>query len=152
MAALGAARPDQVMGSLPERLLGLVAQLFINQPAVADIGNYLVQTNPAELFYFSFPFNQLMRGFIGGGVLLILSITGFFLATAQSIRSRSPSQVLTLLFLLSTLLIFITLVWFLPIPWQRYYLPLVPFTCIWTAYTLSKAISLVPRFKADIAA
>jgi hypothetical protein len=52
---------------------------------------------------------------------------------------------LTLLFLLSTLLIFITLIWFLPIPWQRYYLPLVPFTCIWTAYILSKAISLIPH-------
>jgi 4-amino-4-deoxy-L-arabinose transferase-like glycosyltransferase len=152
VTALGSVRPDQVLESFPQRLFGLIAQLFINQPAVADIGNYIVQTQSADVAYFSSPFNQLLRGFIGGGVLLILSLSGFILATARSIKSNGPSQMLTLLFLLSTLLIFITLIWFLPIPWQRYYLPLVPFSCIWTAYFLSNIISLIPRFKTDIAA
>ncbi len=152
VAALGAVRPDQVLESLPLRVLGLVAQLFINKPAVADIGNYIVQTQSAEAAYFSSPFNQILRGFIGGCVLLVLSLSGFILATIRSIKSNSSSQMLIVLFLLSTLLIFITLIWFLPIPWQRYYLPLVPFTCIWAAYFLSKLISLIPRFKKDIAA
>ncbi len=152
VAALGNVRPDLVLESFPQRLLGLVVQLFINQPAVGDIGNYIVQTQSAEVAYFSSPFNQFLRGFIGGGVLLILSISGFILAAARAIKSAGPSQMLTLLFLLSTLLIFITLIWFLPIPWQRYYLPLVPFTCIWTAYFLSMAISLIPHVKPNIAA
>ena len=151
VAAMGAVRPDMVLGSFPQRLLGLVAQLFITRPAIADIGNYLAQTNSAEVAYFSSPFNQLLGGLIGGGVLLILSVTGFTLATVRSVRSRGPSQATILFFLLGTLLIFITLIWFLPIPWQRYYLPLVPFICIWTAYTISKAVSLIPRFKKDIA-
>jgi hypothetical protein len=143
VAALGAVRPDMLLGSLPQRLLGLVAQLFITRPAVADIGNYVAQTKSAEVAYFSSPFTQLMGGFIGGGVLLILSLAGFFLATANSIKSRDSTKQLTQLTLLSTLLIFFTLVWFLPIPWQRYYLPLVPFTCLWVAYTISKAVSLI---------
>ncbi len=142
VAALGAVRPDLLLGSLSQRLLGLAAQLFITRPAVADIGNYLAQTQSAAAAYFSDPFNQLLGGLIGGGILLVLSFSGFLLAAANSIKTRAPSNRLPLLFLLSTLLIFITLVWFLPIPWQRYYLPLVPFTCLWAAYTVSKAISL----------
>ena len=147
VAAMGAVRPDMLVGSLPQRLLGLVAQLFITRPAVADIGNYLAQTNAAQIAYFSSPFNLILNGLIGGGLLLILSLTGFFLAAGHSIRSTDPAKGITLLFLLSSLLIFITLVWFLPIPWQRYYLPLVPFTCLWTAYTVSKAILLIRSFK-----
>jgi 4-amino-4-deoxy-L-arabinose transferase-like glycosyltransferase len=143
VAALGGVRPDMLLVSFPQRLLGLVAQLFITRPAVADIGNYLAQTNAAQAAYFSSPFNQLMNGLVGGGVLLILSTTGFLLAAVKSIRSRAPSQQLTRLFLLSTLLIFITLIWFLPIPWQRYYLPLLPFTCLWIAYTFVQAISII---------
>ena len=145
VAALGAVRPDMLLGSLPQRLLGLVAQLFITRPAVADIGNYVAQTKSAEAAYFSNPFNQLSSGFIGGGILLILSLTGFCLAAANSIKSRVSSTRLTLLCLLSTLLIFVSLVWFLPIPWQRYYLPLVPFTCLWVAYTVTQAISLIRK-------
>ena len=145
VAAMGAVRPDMVLGSLPQRLLGLVAQLFITRPAVADIGNYVAQTKSAETVYFSNPINQLLGGFIGGGILLILSLTGFFMSAAHSIKSRDCVKQLTLLYLLSTLLIFITLVWFLPIPWQRYYLPLVPFTCLWVAYTVAKAISLIRK-------
>jgi 4-amino-4-deoxy-L-arabinose transferase-like glycosyltransferase len=137
VAAMGAVRPDMVVGSLPQRLLGLVAQLFINRPAIADLSNYLVQTNPAEAVYFSSPFNQLSGGLIGGGILMILSLAGFLLAAVRSFRTPQTSQRLTQLFLLATLLIFITLVWFLPIPWQRYYLPLVPFTCLWAGYTVS---------------
>ena len=145
VAALGAVRPDMLLGSLSQRLLGLVAQLFITRPAVADIGNYVTQTKAAEAAYFSSPFNQLLGGIIGGGILLVLSLTGFFLAAANSIKSHDPSNRLIQLFLLSTLVIFITLVWFLPIPWQRYYLPLAPFTCLWVAYAVSQAISLIRK-------
>jgi hypothetical protein len=147
VAAMGAVRPDMLLGSLPQRLLGLVAQLFITRPAVADIGNYLAQTNAAQIAYFSSPFNLILSGLVGGGVLLIVSLTGFIIAAVRSIRANDPTKGITLLLLLSSLLIFITLVWFLPIPWQRYYLPLVPFTCLWAAYTVSKAISLIRSFK-----
>jgi 4-amino-4-deoxy-L-arabinose transferase-like glycosyltransferase len=145
VAAMAAVRPDMLLGSLPQRLLGLVAQLFINRPAVADIGNYVAQTKAAEEAYFSSPFNLGLGGFIGGGILLILCLSGFCLAAARSIRSGEPSQRLTQLFLMATLLIFVTLIWFLPIPWQRYYLPLVPFTCMWAAYTLAQAIALIRK-------
>ncbi len=77
VAALGAVRPDLLLGSLSQRLLGLAAQLFITRPAVADIGNYVAQTKSAAAAYFSNPFNQLLGGLIGGGILLVLSFSGF---------------------------------------------------------------------------
>ncbi len=145
ISALQAAHTGQVLDSLPLRVLGLVAQLFISQPAIADIGNYLAQTNDASMAYFSSPLTHLLRDFVGGGLLLILSLTGFILAAARALKPGRPSQGLTRLFLLANLLIFIVIVWLIPIAWQRYYLPLVPFTCLWTAYALYQAFSLFRR-------
>ncbi len=137
MHSLGAVRPDLVLDTFPERLSAILIQTFYTQPAVADIGNYLEQTRTAELIYFSNLLNQLFRGLVGGSVLMILTLFGFILGIWQIIKSRNIDLVLLWG---SGLVVFFALALFVSLPVQRYYIPFVPFTCLWGAYGIGAII------------
>jgi hypothetical protein len=54
------------------------------------------------------------------------------------LRCLTPEQRRTLAILLLASLILATgLFWLAPLPWQRYVIPLVPLSCLWSAYALS---------------
>jgi 4-amino-4-deoxy-L-arabinose transferase-like glycosyltransferase len=142
-AALQAVRPEQVLDTIPNRIIGMIAQLFFTQPAIADIGNYIVQTKPAEFAYFSNPMNNLFRNFIPGGILTVLSVVGFMFAFLMTWRQTPDRKRIISLILLGTILQFMGLLIVLHISWQRYYLPLIPFTCLWMAFAITQAKNLV---------
>lgn len=142
-AALQAVRPDQVLDTIPKRIIGIIAQLFITHPAAADIGNYIVQTRPQEIAYFTNPINDLFRNLIMGGFLAMLSLVGFLFACLMAWRMTGDRKRMISLILLETILQFLGLIVVLHISWQRYYLPMVPFTCLWIAFAITQAKNLV---------
>lgn len=144
-AALQAVRPDQVLDTIPNKIIGMVAQLFLTQPAIADIGNYINQTQLTEIAYFSNPLNHLFRNLITGSFFWILSLVGFLFACLKAWRSTGNSQRIIGLILLGTIFQFIFLMAVLHISWQRYYLPMVPYACLWIALAITQAKNLVIR-------
>ncbi len=148
---LGAASANQVLDSWLERLIGMISQLFIAPPAIADVGNYLQQTRASELAYLSNPLNALLRSFTGGSIIMLLTLYGYLLAGLGLRRAgREQRRVLGILWL-ATLAQFAALLAALPIPFQRYYLPLVPFVCLWSGYaiiTTTRALTKTRRLSA----
>jgi uncharacterized membrane protein len=62
-------------------------------------------------------------------VLLILSLLGFALTVKQLVSQPDEGHPTRLIWILSTL--GLVLVLFLPLPWQRYVIPLLPFSVFW---------------------
>jgi hypothetical protein len=140
---IGSFNPDQILNNYPLRILSLIAQVFINQPAIAEVGNYLLETNASQIIYFSNPLNQLFRGVISGGIFLTLSIIGFLLNFFEVLNRRIVLNIYSVCLLLSAFLQAIVLIILLPIPWQRYYIALVPFSCIWISYLVDQIITFI---------
>lgn len=141
--ALTGVSPEQVMQSPGQRLSGWLVYLFFSPPAAADVANYLADTQAAEGIYFSNPLNRLLRGLAGGVTLLVLSIFGFGWAGYRTLR-KIPLHIPLALLLLATLLVFLTLVLFIPLPFQRYCVSLIPFTNLWIAFLLA---GFIEKFK-----
>jgi 4-amino-4-deoxy-L-arabinose transferase-like glycosyltransferase len=128
--------PQQVLDTAGERLMAVTAHLFLTSPSFAEVGNYRSATASAEAAYLSNPLHSLLRGTVGGVVLLVLFLLGLSLALAN-LRRVSPSQRRVLvLVLLAGALQLAAIVAAVPLAWQRYVIPLLPFVCLWAAYAL----------------
>ncbi len=136
MSFIGAQNSDQVLNTWLERLIGMISQLFIAPPAFADVGNYLQQTHAAEAAYLANPLNHLLRGFSGGGLQMLLTVYGCGLAIFGLRQTQAGSRRGLALLLAATLVQFILLLALIPLPFQRYYLPLTPFACLWSGYAI----------------
>jgi hypothetical protein len=136
-------QPERVTATPPERFAGLIAQVFINPPDVRDVGNYQQEIAVSETQYLQSPFNHLLRGLIGGGVLFLLTLMGILLGLIQLIRGGAETRRTIALCLLVTLFQTISLLVALSIPWQRYYLPLVPLACLWIAFALTRLVTAI---------
>jgi 4-amino-4-deoxy-L-arabinose transferase-like glycosyltransferase len=141
--ALQSIRPDQVLNTPSNRILGMIGQLFLTQPATADIGNYINQTRQAEITYFSNPINNLFRNFTWGGLFAVLTVVGFLFAILKLQRLEGDRKRTFSIFLLGTILQFLGLFAALHISWQRYYIPMIPFTCLWIGFAVTQAVDLV---------
>ena len=130
--------PDQVLDSAPKRIGNLIAHLFYTPPAIADVANYLEETAQSADAYLAQPLHRLGRGLIPASLGLILSLVGFLFALMDLIRTRSiPLLILFLSGLAQTAAILLLV----PLPFQRYILPSVPFACFWLAYAIAKFVN-----------
>lgn len=125
--------PDLIMRTPSQRLAGWLVFLYISPPATADVANYLLDTQKTEEAYFANPVNNVFRGIVGGVVLLTLSLLGFALAAYQILSNKPKLQQFGLL-MVATLIAFLSLVAFIPLPFQRYAVMLIPFTNMWIVY------------------
>jgi hypothetical protein len=99
----------------------------------------------AQTAYLANPWNTLFRSPLAGVTLLALGLFGLTAGGFQA-GSRDPlNQRRFILLLMATLLQIVALLVAIPLSWQRYYLPLVPFACIWTAYGVNKLKELMLR-------
>lgn len=146
---VGESLPDQVQlgqQSLLTRSGWLAAQLFLLPPEFFEVGNYRADTGAQQQEYLSTFGHQLGRGLVFGGVLLILALVGIlygFTRLKQADRAYQRSFLLVflaMLFQLAGLLIWV------PLPWQRYVIPLVPYACIWPAIAVVSFPGLRGRF------
>ena len=128
--------PELLMQSPVQRVAGWLVYLYISEPAVADVANYIDDTRASEQAYFSNPLHNLLRGIGGGILMLLLSLSGFLYAAHTAVKEPSRRAPLLLL-LLASLTCFLALALLIPLPFQRYTILLVPFSTLWTAFFLN---------------
>ncbi|MFN3309147.1 MAG: hypothetical protein ACK44E_08055, partial [Anaerolineales bacterium] len=143
VAAIRQVNPELVWESYPQRVLGTIAHLYFTKPATADLKNYLAQTQAAEQAYFNNPIHSLFRSLWGGTLWLFLSLFGLAMAALQARRQALPQPRLVWLLILATALQVVGQVVFIPIPFQRYVLPLIPFQCLWSAKGIEGFIQMM---------
>jgi hypothetical protein len=128
--------PEQALLSPTKRGAVLLANLYLVPPSFAEVGNYLPYTATSEATYLNVPGHNLFRNLPGAGALAVLTIFGAVVAVIQ-IKSQTPPKrralILTLLASVSQIVAIILLI---PLPWQRYVIPLVPFNCLWSSYAI----------------
>jgi hypothetical protein len=142
---LGQLNPEIVLNSPINRFLALVGNLFVMPLAFSEVGNYIQNTGSSEIIYLQNSIQNLFRGFTVGGIYLLLTISGFIFGLI-GIRKESPERnLIQLILLVGTILQAIFLQFAFPLPFQRYVMPLVPFTIIWAALVINEIIDTLIR-------
>ncbi len=126
--------PEKLLETPTERSAALLINLFFAPPSFAEYGNYRTETAPAEQAYLAIPLHNLLRDLVGGSILLALTLTGILLALLQLGWVGAEQRRILALILLATACQSIGLLFFVPLAWQRYVIPLVPMVSLWAAY------------------
>lgn len=144
---------NQVIRSGPARMTSLIYNLYLNKPQAYILGDYLKYTRGAIDTYFQIPLTQIGRGILGGTMFISLTIGGL-IKTLFGFRNEkeSKSQEIWLIFF-ATLFQMTALLIFVPFPWQRYVVPLLPFIVFWISlgfspfinYLFKKIKTLIPK-------
>lgn len=140
--------PRQVLRQPSHRLLSLIANLYLLPPATAEVGNYLEQTSKTEATYFSHTLYRLFRNPIYGGIQLALTFLGIAWSLFRLKQLEDCSRKCLILLLLTTVSEAVFLLAMIPLTWQRYVMPLVPFITLWISLGVSPIIEgLIQRIK-----
>ncbi|MCC6148290.1 MAG: hypothetical protein IT308_12075 [Anaerolineaceae bacterium] len=145
VVSFGDAAPGQILFTPGRRLTALAANLYILPPQVAEAGNYLAETQTTTQDYFSNPFHNLLRGLAGGAFFLTLTIFGVVMLLRQTCRGAGIKRQHALLLSIGGFLQLIGLLAAVPLPFQRYVVPLIPFTCLYIAYGLVQLTKVKKR-------
>jgi hypothetical protein len=148
ISAQSADRPGQSLDTPARKLIAMTGALYFTPPIFAETSNYVEQTRESEIAYLANPLNWLLREPLSGAVLLGLNLFGFFTAARRAISRREPVADRRRLALLITANLFqaAALLVMIHLPWQRYYLPLVPFSCLWVGVGIDGLIRLGRAF------
>jgi hypothetical protein len=139
-ATIEVLNPGATLDSPLARVVYLTAGVFVSPPQFAEAPNYQAQTATAEAVYMAVPGHNFMRGFAGGGLMLGLTLAGMVLAGLETFRQVAEPRRTRGLLLTATLLQAAALAWAIPLPFQRYLVPLVPYVCLWSAYVVTLGI------------
>jgi len=137
--------PGRPLTTFGDRFLSLIANVYYAQPAIADVGNYLKATAGASQAYFANPLNDLFRGMLTGSLALALSFLGMVLAFYKVAKEKLQGTKPLWLLLFGSLFAFLFLMLFVPLPYQRYYIILVPFVVLWQSYAVARLFALIPN-------
>ena len=136
----GLLAPDIILDTPAKAAFSILANLYLVPPSIAETGNYLDQTRLSADAYLSNPINQLFRSLIGGGILLTLSLVGCAAAGWTVLKRGNAHRAEIGLVGLAGLLLFLGLSLTITLPFQRYVLPLVPFTALAAAFGLDRIL------------
>lgn len=137
---------SMVLDTFGEKTNALLAQLFFSPPAAADVGNYSEELSIELKNYSSNPLHNFFRGWIGGSIILFLTTVGFALWIVGFFRTKPPSRA-EILILSSFVLQLTAILAMLLFPFQRYYVPLVPFITLMLALALIYPFGLFNKKK-----
>ena len=116
----------------------LTANLYLTELAFYEVGNYAAHTAASEQSYLQVPGHQLLRSPVGAGLALFLTLFGL-ITSLRSIKAMPIRQKRAhCLLWLTGCILFIGTVAMVPLPWQRYAMPLVPVVSLWMAYGLAQ--------------
>ena len=138
--------PDHILQSPTERAIVPLANIFITNISFSEIGNYLQNTKLEEDYYLAIPYHNLFRGLFWGSISFFLMLFGIII-TILSLNhvAKKEKRILTLL-LLAFFMQYLFFIMFVPLTWQRYVIPLIPYVCLFTAIgiiELGKVVSLL---------
>ncbi|HLF90164.1 MAG TPA: phospholipid carrier-dependent glycosyltransferase [Anaerolineales bacterium] len=128
--------PEQVLDTPIKRLAVTLGNLYILPLQFYEVGNYQVQTADMEQAYLSVPGHAFLHGFAGGGILLTLTLIGM-MRGFMDIRRRGLTRPLVLLFA-ATGLMGVALLVAVPLPFQRYPIPLLPLMVLWMGMAMKR--------------
>jgi hypothetical protein len=123
--------PSQILDKPAERTAVLIGHIYLTEPMFAEAENYRLQTADSEAAYLANPLNNLGRNYLGAGLYLAMTLAGVYVAVQQVGKSGFTRQRYTILVLLGTISMAAGLLLAVPLPWQRYVVPIIPFTCLW---------------------
>jgi len=137
---------DHLGGSSPNILrqaLNLLSNVFLLPPAVSEVDNYLDPLTRQIQVYREILPHSWGRDLIGGSFQLAMFLSGFYVLSRR--YSSQPKTIKTnlILLLITTFSLSLGILIFLPLPWQRYFIPLIPLVAFWFGYgffPLSEAI------------
>jgi 4-amino-4-deoxy-L-arabinose transferase-like glycosyltransferase len=135
--------PGSVAQTPGERALVLAANLYITPPSFSEVGNYRLQTRASEEAYLSIPGHELFRGMAYGGVFLFLTVLGLAAGVFRLRKNGIMQEPLLCLMLLTTVVQAGALSAVIPLPWQRYAIPLVPLESVWVALAVVSLADMV---------
>ncbi len=130
--------PDAVMDTVEKRVLVFVVHLFTLPLQYFEVGNY-VEAQAEELQrYDADALRHLLRGSIGGSIFLAVTLVGLLLSLryppGQSVQRRT-GRTLAMTAALQALALLLVI----PLPFQRFYLPMIPFLALWSGHAIGMA-------------
>lgn len=128
--------PGQVLETPTERAAVLLAQLFITPTMFSEVGNYRSDTSQSETIYLQLSGHQLWRKPVAGGALLGLTLLGVIAALRASFSPNTSRRRILFLYIISFGALATGLILIVPLPWQRYVVPLIPLVSIFIGYGL----------------
>ena len=128
--------PEQVLNTPAKRLAVMVGHLYVLPLQFYEVGNYQAQTATAEQAYLAFPGHEFLRGLFGGGILLALTLMGLVRGALEIRRKGIARSRMLLLLLAATGVMGAALIAAVPLPFQRYSIPLLPFLILWIAVSI----------------
>lgn len=132
--------PEKALPTPGWRAAAVLANLYILPPAFAETNQYHPFTQAMEEAYLATPGHNLLRGMLGGGLMLVFTLMGM-ISGIINLRRATPDQRKALaLVLLATSLQTLALIALVPLTWQRYVIPLAPLACLWVAYGLAQLL------------
>jgi hypothetical protein len=124
--------------------------VFILPPQFAELGNYLSETAQAEAAYLLIPGHNWLRGLAAGGVVLALTLFGLVVSLVHVHRLPASKKRGIWLLFCATACQAAFLIAVVPLPFQRYSLPLVPFVCLWAALGVESLVQLAQNLLFEI--
>ncbi len=116
--------------------LSLVSNTFISPPAVSEINKYTVPLTGQIQAYRDLLLHRMGRGLIGGSLQITFFLSGFYVLIKRYAKQSKANQYRLILILIATFVLTLGIIIFLPIPWQRYAIPLLPLIAFWSGYGL----------------
>lgn len=135
--------PEIVLETPSQRISAMIAMLFIRRPQTSEVANYIQQLNDEEQSYLSNPINTLFSGFVGGGLAMFVAIFGISHSTFRVNDAEWKSKREILLLLIGTVLQTLAIFFANTIPFQRYYIALLPFTILWMGLGFSGLLDFI---------
>lgn len=127
------------------KLIALVAQVYFASPSFSEAGNYVSDTASQVTAYLSVPGNSLFRGFYWGGFFLFLTLLGLAFSALRIFSSGQPHKPEFILLGIAAFSQVFFILLTIPLPFQRYYIPLLPFVCLYMSYGIYSVINLLDR-------
>jgi hypothetical protein len=138
--------PTQVLETPSERALVLLAQTLIAPPIFAEVGNYREATLPTENEYLNTPEYVLGRDYVTAGLLLGLMVLGTLALIQDAFIGEADKRRNSIILLLSVFALTTGYILVIPLSWQRYTVPLIPFVSILAGLGITWGIKNSRRF------
>jgi 4-amino-4-deoxy-L-arabinose transferase-like glycosyltransferase len=107
--------------------------VFLTPPAAMDVGNYAYNLLGQITAYFSNPLNSFSQKLVPAAITILLLLLGSLGLLRQLTIGISEKKWNVLIVLVASILNFLVIVLLLPLTFQRYIIPLVPFSVLFSA-------------------
>jgi len=132
--------PSSALHTPVQRVGALAANLFFTPPAIEDTANYIDALRISITRYNNDSLNSMLRDIPGGFLVLVFTLLGVYTAIRPASKLHNREN---LLLVLAGVTQFIFLAATVPLPFQRYVIPLVPTAIVFFAIGTSKLVELI---------